>query len=387
MLAIEDLHWADRSTRDLLRFLAANLRGERLAILATYRADDLHRGHPLRTLLAELERGGWAERLRLRPFTRAEVAEQISAILGEPPAPAFVSEVFERTEGNAFCVEQLVATAREGRGSQLPTLLQDILHARFERLSPARAAAARRGRRRRTARARGADRRRRADGEPTPAARRRRPSDPRRRGRRLRVPPRAAPRGRLWRAAARRAPPRARRLRRGAGRRRDRRRTPSWRATGTRPDELAPALAASVRPRRTPNDARLRGGERPLRPRTRGMAAREPRNSAGTSLSRCSAAPPRPPTSPARARRAATLIRAALEETDSDLVPEVAGELHQRLGRYLWAAGDSEAATVAYEEAVRPRPPSRRRPPAPESWAAGPGADAVRALRRVAGQV
>ena len=137
VLAIEDLHWADRSTRDLLRFLAANLRGERLAILATYRADDLHRGHPLRTLLAELERGGSAERLRLRPFTRAEVAEQISAILGEPAAPAFVTEVFERTEGNAFCVEQLVATAREGGGSQLPTLLEDILHARFERLSSA----------------------------------------------------------------------------------------------------------------------------------------------------------------------------------------------------------------------------------------------------------
>ena len=137
VLAIEDLHWADRSTRDLLRFLARNLRGERIAILATYRADDLHRGHPLRPLVAELERGGWAERLHLRPFTRAEVAEQIAGILGEPAAPTFVGEVFERAEGNAFCVEQLVATAREGR-PELPTLLQDILHARFERLSAGR---------------------------------------------------------------------------------------------------------------------------------------------------------------------------------------------------------------------------------------------------------
>ena len=120
VLAIEDLHWADRSTRDLLRYLARNLRSERLAILATYRADDLHRGHPLRPLVAELERAGWAERLHLRPFTRAEVAEQIAEILGEPPAPAFVAEVFERAEGNAFCVEQLVATAREGGGRRLP---------------------------------------------------------------------------------------------------------------------------------------------------------------------------------------------------------------------------------------------------------------------------
>ena len=134
VLAIEDLHWADRSTRDLLRFLAVNLRGERLTILATYRADDLHRRHPLRPLIAELERGGWIERLHLRPFTRAEVAEQIAAILGEPAAPAFVTEVFERAEGNAFCVEQLVATAREGDGRRLPVLLEDVLHARFERL-------------------------------------------------------------------------------------------------------------------------------------------------------------------------------------------------------------------------------------------------------------
>ena len=134
VLAIEDLHWADRSTRDLLRFLAVNLRGERLTILATYRADDLHRGHPLRPLIAELERGGWAERLHLRPFTRAEVAEQIAAIIGEPAAPAFVTEVFERAEGNPFCVEQLVATAREGDGRRLPVLLEDVLHARFERL-------------------------------------------------------------------------------------------------------------------------------------------------------------------------------------------------------------------------------------------------------------
>ena len=77
------------------------------------------------------------------PFTRARWPSRSPRILGEPAAPAFVNEVFERAEGNAFCVEQLVATAREGGGSQLPTLLQDILHARFERLSRAGAAVAR----------------------------------------------------------------------------------------------------------------------------------------------------------------------------------------------------------------------------------------------------
>ena len=136
VLGIEDLHWADRSTRDLLRFLAVNLRGERLTIIATYRADDLHRRHPLRPLVAELERGGWVERMHLRPFTRPEVAQQIAGIIGEPPTAAFVTDVFERAEGNAFCVEQLVATAREGDGRGLPILLEDVLHARFARLEP-----------------------------------------------------------------------------------------------------------------------------------------------------------------------------------------------------------------------------------------------------------
>jgi DNA-binding NarL/FixJ family response regulator len=69
--------------------------------------------------------------------------------------------------------------------------------------------------------------------------------------------------------------------------------------------------------------------------------------------------------------RAATLIRAALEEIDAVLVPEVAGELHERLGRYLWAAGASEAATAAYEEAVRLVPaqrPSRARARVLGAW-------------------
>ena len=55
-LVIEDLHWADQSTRDLVAFLARNLRRERVALVATYRTDELHRRHPLRPWLVELER-------------------------------------------------------------------------------------------------------------------------------------------------------------------------------------------------------------------------------------------------------------------------------------------------------------------------------------------
>ena len=56
LLVIEDLHWADASTRAFLRFLAAGLADEPLLVVATYRPDELHRRHPLRPLLAELER-------------------------------------------------------------------------------------------------------------------------------------------------------------------------------------------------------------------------------------------------------------------------------------------------------------------------------------------
>jgi len=74
LLAIEDLHWADASTRAFLSFLARSLRSERVLLVASYRPDELHRRHPLRPLLAELERGPRARRSELAPLTRSELA-------------------------------------------------------------------------------------------------------------------------------------------------------------------------------------------------------------------------------------------------------------------------------------------------------------------------
>src|SRR6266545_6574414 len=68
VLILEDLHWADGSTRGLLSFLLARLRMQRLLIVGTYRSDDLHRRHPLRSLVAELMRLPAVERLELSPF-------------------------------------------------------------------------------------------------------------------------------------------------------------------------------------------------------------------------------------------------------------------------------------------------------------------------------
>ncbi len=134
LLVVEDLHWADRSTRDLVGFLARNLSSSRVVLVATYRSDEMHRGHPLRPFLGELERLRSVERRELARFVRGEVAEQIAAILGEPPAAGTVESIYSRTEGNAFFVEELVASARTGCLDGLSPTLRDVLVARVETL-------------------------------------------------------------------------------------------------------------------------------------------------------------------------------------------------------------------------------------------------------------
>ena len=84
VLVLEDLHWADRASRDLVAFLARTLRSGRVMLVVSYRSDELHRRHPLRPLLAELVRLPGVERLELAPFSRAELAEHLEAIAGVP---------------------------------------------------------------------------------------------------------------------------------------------------------------------------------------------------------------------------------------------------------------------------------------------------------------
>src|SRR4029450_2365481 len=81
---LEDLHWADRSTRDLVAFLARMLPSGRVMLVASYLSDELHRRHPLRPLVAELVRVPTVERLELAPFSRAELADHLDAIAGTP---------------------------------------------------------------------------------------------------------------------------------------------------------------------------------------------------------------------------------------------------------------------------------------------------------------
>ena len=113
-LVLEDLHWADGATRDLLVYLVRNLDLPGVQIIATYRADDLHRTHPLRRLLPELERLPEVTRMGLAPLTRDQVAEQASAITGRPLPAARLDELYERSDGIPLFVEALAAGGTDG---------------------------------------------------------------------------------------------------------------------------------------------------------------------------------------------------------------------------------------------------------------------------------
>jgi DNA-binding CsgD family transcriptional regulator/tetratricopeptide (TPR) repeat protein len=133
LLVIEDLHWADLSTRDLLAFLVRNLRRERLLLVVTYRSDEPHPDR-LGPYLAELDRGGPAQRLQLARLDRAETAAQLTGILGAAPAADLVDGVFVRSEGNPFFTEELLGSVRAGSAT-LPMTLRDLLQGRLEVLS------------------------------------------------------------------------------------------------------------------------------------------------------------------------------------------------------------------------------------------------------------
>ncbi|MEV7287610.1 AAA family ATPase [Streptomyces sp. NPDC093252] len=134
VVVLEDLHWADASTRHLLAYLSRTLRTGRLVVLATYRADDIHRRHPLRPLLAELDRLRTVRRIDLGRFNREEVARQIAGIRAAEPDPAQVDAIFERSDGNAFFVEELAVAASEGCQAGLTDSLRDLLLVRVEAL-------------------------------------------------------------------------------------------------------------------------------------------------------------------------------------------------------------------------------------------------------------
>ena len=137
LLVVEDIHWADPSTLDLLGYLAQGLAETPIVLAATFRSDELHRRHPLQPFLGEVQRLRSTDRIDLRRFSEDELGEQLSGILGEPAGADMVRRVFSRSDGNAFYAEELVVA--EKSGEVLPPAMRDVLLARVAELSdPAR---------------------------------------------------------------------------------------------------------------------------------------------------------------------------------------------------------------------------------------------------------
>jgi class 3 adenylate cyclase/tetratricopeptide (TPR) repeat protein len=145
LLIIEDVHWVDGATRALLTYLVANLRSERVAIVATLRTDEAAPDSRIEPWLAELLRRAGSWRIDLNPLSVAEVAEQLQEILGEVPAPGLVATIAARSGGNALFVEELAGAAvavpakgdsGPGTSARLPASLRDLLTARIRGLPP-----------------------------------------------------------------------------------------------------------------------------------------------------------------------------------------------------------------------------------------------------------
>ncbi len=131
-LVIEDVHWADGASLDLLAFLVRNQRSERLATVITFRSGELSPEHPVPARVAELEHGGRAQRIDLDPLSHEHVAEQVLDITGTPPTAELSHALHDRAGGNPFFVEELLAA---GDGDKLPDSLRDALLVRLRRLS------------------------------------------------------------------------------------------------------------------------------------------------------------------------------------------------------------------------------------------------------------
>ncbi|WP_203907844.1 ATP-binding protein [Rhizocola hellebori] len=136
VVVLEDLHWADASSRSLLSYLVHGMRHQegRMLLIGTCRSDELPDQHPLRALLAELSRAG-AERIELGGLGPGQVADQMAGILSAPVADELAARMHARCGGNPFLVEEVLAAGAST--GPLPQGTRDILLQRVRRLNSA----------------------------------------------------------------------------------------------------------------------------------------------------------------------------------------------------------------------------------------------------------
>ena len=136
LLVLEDLHWADTSTLDLVVFLAHNVDDRPVLLLATYRADERASAERMRRLGDRVRRSGSALVLELGPLEHQELTALLAAGADAPPPAALTDAIVARSEGNPFFAEELLAAAG-GESGELPGGLREALLQRVAGLEPA----------------------------------------------------------------------------------------------------------------------------------------------------------------------------------------------------------------------------------------------------------
>ena len=126
LLVLEDVHWADEATLDVLRVLGRRAGGTPTLVIATYRDDELERDHPLRVLLGDLATSDGVGRLKVEPLSLAAVARLAE---GHQVDPASLHRL---TSGNPFYVTEALAAG----GDDVPATVRDAVLARVARLGP-----------------------------------------------------------------------------------------------------------------------------------------------------------------------------------------------------------------------------------------------------------
>ena len=127
VVVVEDLHWADEASLDLVRFLSRRLAGARALLVVTYRSDELGSRHPALHAVGDISPLPWASRISLGGLSRQAVARLTSGTRIDP------DELHRVTGGNAFYVTEAVAA----RDPRVPPTVRDAILARAAHLSPA----------------------------------------------------------------------------------------------------------------------------------------------------------------------------------------------------------------------------------------------------------
>lgn len=139
VVVVEDLHWADHATLELLQFLAPRVVESRLLIVATYRSDELHRRHPVTAPLARILRSESVLDVTLEPFSPAEMNAFVRATLhGRDLDFRVVATIKALAEGNAFFAEELLRNALDKAvvpDGELPPSIRDVVLARLNLLA------------------------------------------------------------------------------------------------------------------------------------------------------------------------------------------------------------------------------------------------------------